>query len=1077
MFVDWFGSTNFSFLVVICGFIGALGLGAVLSAFVTHQVSKCLLTLQIRLRKPTSTHAKPLLTYGVLELLVAATCLLTPLGALVLHADWGVQRYVSGPDGVARLSATVVAGELAVGLLCVSLPAFFMGATYPLLCKAIDAYAKSASSLYAANTFGACASILLTQFWLLPTWGHQSSFWLFVAINAGLGLYFVLRPRLLLPGLQAKPEPPTSPFMKVFCVLSFTSLFECGANRPFGAKQDDADQKDLSSAATEPVPASAAMPTADATADKIATSSRGSFSTATLISLAVVSGFATGALEGDVVKRMWFLQANSGAAMACVTFWAIVGIFAASLAVRRLKFLGLTQLRIAYICAIVVYGLAWLYAYPLRDLLQLVQLGPTSQWLANQPLPPEQAHLEFHLNLGLMFVFIGLFVAPAFFALSLVLPWLCNAVQHSHRLTGWVYGSNTVAFCGGVICFAWLAPSVNIFYSTKLLFATLVIAALALFAFKPQQSGRAVTRRWIAIAAAALVASLAVPRHYDADYHDPSDPYPRFPVRALKSNGAHTTYVLAVGDGDRLYFDGHSMSSTTFPAQLYMRLMAHIPLLAQPAPTSALLIGYGVGNTASGILSHQSMQNLVVVELNPNVLETAPQFANINGAPYDDPRTTLINDDGRNFLRHTDAQFDLITSEPPPPKHDGVYRLYSVEYYQDAAAHLSDTGFVSQWLPSYQLSSRANELAISTFLEVFPHTILVAGYAREYLLIGRTTPFDLKLIEARFQQASGARKDLLWLRVGAAKNLFARIVMGPTELNERFGGGGIISDLRNDLAYETVDPRNPTLIPYDPIRVLQFLETHQLASFAALEASLSHLGRLRYLAPDFPMESLLAIDKTRRAQLTMGDASWRDIGSALNQYHRARNQGNQQQAINLLKTALEYAPEQPYVRLELAYRYLEQNAPELALAQLEGALILEPRSAEITLLVGHAHARLGQWAQALDAYRQSGTFRPSDARSFKGAGDALRELGQDLAAANAYQQALALEPTYVAAAKSYTHLMQALAGTRVAPQAKAKAKTKTSTTPGATHGADAKVDSPSAEVPAPGRTNATVPGN
>ena len=172
---------------------------------------------------------------------------------------------------------------------------------------------------------------------------------------------------------------------------------------------------------------------------------------------------------------------------------------------------------------------------------------------------------------------------------------------------------------------------------------------------------------------------ILTPSTFDPNYLHPGSPAAVHPVRAMKSNGAHTTYVVGDPAGDSLYFDGHAMSGTNFHAQVYMRLMAHFPLLAHPRPERALLIGFGVGNTASAIASHETIQHIDVVELNDKVIETAPEFAAYNDKVYLDPRVRFIHDDGRNFLNVTDQSYDLITSEPPPPLMDGVYRLYSKE--------------------------------------------------------------------------------------------------------------------------------------------------------------------------------------------------------------------------------------------------------------------------------------------------------------------------------------------------------------------------------------------------------------
>ena len=86
------------------------------------------------------------------------------------------------------------------------------------------------------------------------------------------------------------------------------------------------------------------------------------------------------------------------------------------------------------------------------------------------------------------------------------------------------------------------------------------------------------------------------------------DPHSK-PIHALMSNGANTTFVVDLMDEEgnkRLYFGRITMSGTGFFADSYMRLMAHFPLLAQSQPEKALLICFGVGNTAASIAARVS---------------------------------------------------------------------------------------------------------------------------------------------------------------------------------------------------------------------------------------------------------------------------------------------------------------------------------------------------------------------------------------------------------------------------------------------------------------------------------------
>lgn len=72
--------------------------------------------------------------------------------------------------------------------------------------------------------------------------------------------------------------------------------------------------------------------------------------------------------------------------------------------------------------------------------------------------------------------------------------------------------------------------------------------------------------------------------------------------------------------------------------------------------------------------------------------------------PLAAPRARVHVEDGRYFLQVSDAEFDLITGEPPPPKNAGVVNLYAGEYFQLTHDRLAPGGMHTYWLPIHNLS-------------------------------------------------------------------------------------------------------------------------------------------------------------------------------------------------------------------------------------------------------------------------------------------------------------------------------------------------------------------------------------
>ena len=756
--------------------------------------------------------------------------------------------------------------QIALSIVCILTPCFLMGLTFPLLCDAYRSISRFPSRLYAWNTLGACLGVIACQFVLLRFIGHGPSLWILAFANLLLGGYFV--------AIGGAPSPDIEP-----------------------------------TESSEPLPQLRARGPA-----------------APITALAASSGLMMGALEGDAFKRLAFLGADSTAAMSFVSFWAIVAIFLGSTIVHASKRLRLVHIRFATLAAVLAYCGAWSMGHSLLGALSERGIQAAVSAAPQLRYEPGWTISGFPTSLGQLCLVVGWFTVPGFFLLSLLFPYTCDRA-HGRRHLGVIYGVNSLAFCMGMLAFTLIAPSISIFYSMKLSVGVLAIATGALFLISPHRP----VGTWVPIAsgAAVVLTALAIPRGFDAAYVTPGSPPALYPVRALRSNGAHTTYVVEAPDADIFYFDNHPMSATNAAAQSYMRLMAHFPLLAHAQPRKALLVCFGVGNTASAIAAHDSIEQIDVVDLNHQVFRTADEFSDTNSDVHMDPRVRLIHDDGRSFLARPNQRYDLITSEPPPPMQAGVYRLYSVEYYRSAAAHLAPGGLMSQWLPTYQMPEEAVRRAIASFLEVFPRALVFTGYRNEFVLVGGRQPIDVGRIESRFYAQERVIADLRSIRILEPVQLLARIVQGNDTLRQRYSGGGSISDQRNDLDHVYSDPPRRAVIAYDPEVTLGEVQAGRLASIAALRRTVMDLGLLLYRVPDFPPDSLMTTAEAVEQAPIGARVNWLEVQMLIRRYREALAADRPQDALRSLHRVVALSDRMPAVLNDLAWLLATSGDPSL----------------------------------------------------------------------------------------------------------------------------------------------------
>jgi len=187
----------------------------------------------------------------------------------------------------------------------------------------------------------------------------------------------------------------------------------------------------------------------------------------------------------------------------------------------------------------------------------------------------------------------------------------------------------------------------------------------------------------------------------------------------------------------RLMTNGYSMSGTGFSGRRYMKLFVYLPVALRPEIRHSLLISFGVGSTAKALVDTPGMESIDIVDVSRDVLELS---ALTHGSPEDDPlrdpRVRVHVEDGRFFLQVTDRRFDLITSEPPPPKLAGIVYLYTQEYFQLVHDRLTERGMASYWLPVHSLTPADAKSIVAAFCAVFEDCTLWNGMGHDWVLLG-----------------------------------------------------------------------------------------------------------------------------------------------------------------------------------------------------------------------------------------------------------------------------------------------------------------------------------------------------
>ena len=147
--------------------------------------------------------------------------------------------------------------------------------------------------------------------------------------------------------------------------------------------------------------------------------------------------------------------------------------------------------------------------------------------------------------------------------------------------------------------------------------------------------------------------------------------------------------------GRSLVLDGKTQS-TERDEHIYHESLVHPAMLMHPQPRTVFIGGGGEGGTLREVLSHKSVQRVVMLDLDREVVDVCKRYLpQHHQGSFDDPRVELLHQDARAYLRDCPQQFDVMIMDLVDPLEGGTaYLLYTEEYYNIAKSKLNLGGIL-----------------------------------------------------------------------------------------------------------------------------------------------------------------------------------------------------------------------------------------------------------------------------------------------------------------------------------------------------------------------------------------------
>ncbi len=127
---------------------------------------------------------------------------------------------------------------------------------------------------------------------------------------------------------------------------------------------------------------------------------------------------------------------------------------------------------------------------------------------------------------------------------------------------------------------------------------------------------------------------------------------------------------------------------------IYHEMLTHVPILTHGHVKRVLIIGGGDGGILREVCKHKGIEHITQVEIDQQVIAMCKEYLPKHSAgAYDDPRVSIVIDDGANFVRQHQQTYDLIISDSTDPIGPGD-ALFTSDFYADCKTCLNEGGIL-----------------------------------------------------------------------------------------------------------------------------------------------------------------------------------------------------------------------------------------------------------------------------------------------------------------------------------------------------------------------------------------------
>ena len=161
------------------------------------------------------------------------------------------------------------------------------------------------------------------------------------------------------------------------------------------------------------------------------------------------------------------------------------------------------------------------------------------------------------------------------------------------------------------------------------------------------------------------------------------------------------------------------MTATEGDEYFYHEMITHIPMMNHPCPKTVLVIGGGDGGTVREVLKHDTVEKVVLCEIDGMVIEACKKYLPTIACELDNPKCEILVEDAIEYIKDKKDMFDIVLIDSTDPMGPGE-GLFTEEFYTNVKNSMKKGGIMCAQSESPFVNKEEIKKMYNLLKKVFP---------------------------------------------------------------------------------------------------------------------------------------------------------------------------------------------------------------------------------------------------------------------------------------------------------------------------------------------------------------------